>query len=470
VTQISLLKGCYADSNANYRASYPVNLEPVITDTGLAKGFLRAAPGITTLYPAPLGPDRGAIDWLGFCYRVMGEQLTRFEGATPIYCDSVGFGPQVSMDFSSDYLAIASNLRLYLYNGVTATQVTDPDLGDVIDVCWIDGYFMTTDGFYLVVTDLTDPFSVNPTKYGSSEADPDPIIALKKVRNEIYALNSNTIENFQNVGGSGFPFRRNPGGLIPKGCVSTHACCYFLESFAFVGSGRNEALSVYLAGNGAAISLSTEEVDRELALLTADEQAELLVEARTDLDEQRLLIHLPDKTLVYFHQASLANESPVWAFLAGGIEANEAYPGRSFVLSQGRWICGTADGYVGYLDETVETQFEEAVGWRFDTTLLWSGGRGGIVKTVELFGLPGRGPTAAYTGGAPTMFLSWTQDGQTYSQEYAISMGTLGQRLKRMQWRPKVRFGNYLGMRFRGASGALASFTRLEAEIEALSV
>jgi hypothetical protein len=66
-------------------------------------------------------------------------------------------------------------------------QVTDPDLGVVLDVVWVDGYFMTTDGEFLVVTELTDPTQVNPLKYGSSEVDPDPVVALLKLRNEVYA-------------------------------------------------------------------------------------------------------------------------------------------------------------------------------------------------------------------------------------------------------------------------------------------
>jgi hypothetical protein len=107
------------------------------------------------------------------------------------------------MDYSFDRLAIASGGRLYYWNG-TLTQVTDPDLGVVLDVVWVDGYFMTTDGESLVVTELSDPTQVNPLKYGSSEVDPDPVVALLKLRNEVYALNRNTIEVFDNVGGEFF--------------------------------------------------------------------------------------------------------------------------------------------------------------------------------------------------------------------------------------------------------------------------
>ena len=139
-------------------------------------------------------------------------------------------------------------------------QVTDSDLGTVKDVVWIDGFFMTTDGEFLVVTELNDPTSVNPLKYGSSESDPDPIIALQTLRNEVYALNEFTIEVFSNRGGEGFPFQRNAGAKIPKGCVGTHANCVFMEQIAFIGSGYNEAPSVYLGLNGRTRKIATREI------------------------------------------------------------------------------------------------------------------------------------------------------------------------------------------------------------------
>jgi hypothetical protein len=71
-------------------------------------------------------------------------------------------------------------------------------------VVWVDGYFMTTDGEFLVITELNNPFAVDPLKYGSSEADPDPVKSLLKLRNEVYALNRHTIEVFDNTGRRAF--------------------------------------------------------------------------------------------------------------------------------------------------------------------------------------------------------------------------------------------------------------------------
>lgn len=464
MTQLSILRGIYGDSAGDLRASYPRNLFPMLGENGVTDGYLRTAPGLTAITSAN-GEDRGAILWGDDVYRVIGGRLYKLVGSALQDMGAVGFGSAVSMDYSFDLLAVASGGGLFYCDGSGVSQVTDPDLGVVLDVMWIDGYFMTTDGTHLVVTELDDPYAVNPLKYGSSEEDPDPIVALRKVRGEAYALNRYTIENFQNLGSTGFPFQRNKGGLIPKGCVGTKANCYFLETFAFVGGARNEALSVYLAGAGRALNISTPDIDRKLAALTDNEQALIECEALIEKGEQRLLVHLPTETLVYSHQASHAAEGPVWSILASGSLADERYAARHFVLSNGQWIGGSATGVVGYLDLNTETHFGDVAGWAFDTLFMYNGSRGALIQAIELVGQTGLAPL----GVDATVFMSFSRDGKLFTNERAISMGQFGQTRKRVQWRPGYRFMNYGMLRFCGASTARASWMRLECQFEALA-
>lgn len=465
IVKVPILSGVYADTVGDFIESYPINREPVVLNTGLSEGYLRSAPGISALGAGP-GPDRGAINWNGICYRVMGTSLVSVavSGAVSILGD-VGPGGQCSLDYSFENLIIASGQRLYYWNPSDGLrQVTDPDLGIVIDTVWIDGYTMTTDGEFLVITELADPMSVDPLKYGSSEEDPDPVLGLLRIRGEIFALNRNTIEVFNNVGGSGFPFQRNSGAQIPFGIVGTHAKAQFLQTFAFVGSARNEKPGVYIAGAGEAAKISTRQIDKLIASLTDDQLAEIVMEARVDDDEQRLLIHLPDKTLVFFSEATRRGESKVWCIYASGIEADEAYRGRNATLAYGRWLVGDQSGNIGYIDAQTPAHFGSTVGWQFDIALLFNDAGRGIINALTLTGLPGRAPA----GVTPRIFMSYTLDGVTYGQEYAINPGAAGQRAKIMQWRHPRRFDSWIGARFRGADNGMAAFARLDATIEAL--
>ena len=196
MAQIPILSGIYTNEASDYRVALPFNLKPVPVSTGVSAGYLRPAEGIDSLGTGP-GTDRGGINWKGTLYRVMGSKLVSINasGAVTTLGD-VGSGGAVSLDYSFDRLAIWSGGRLYYWNGLTLVQVNDPDLGTVIDGIWVAGYFMSTDGEFLIVTELNAPDSVNPLKYGSSEADPDPVVGIEELRNEVYAFNRYTVEVF----------------------------------------------------------------------------------------------------------------------------------------------------------------------------------------------------------------------------------------------------------------------------------
>lgn len=92
------------------------------------------------------GLDRGGINWNGNLYRVMGTSLVRINEDSTYSVLGVGGYGQVTFAYSFDRLAIVSSGLLYYLYKDAITQVTDVDLGIVLDLVWIDGYFLTTDG------------------------------------------------------------------------------------------------------------------------------------------------------------------------------------------------------------------------------------------------------------------------------------------------------------------------------------
>jgi len=466
MTKVSLLSGAYTDETADWRGAMPINKEPIFGDNGINSGYLGQVDGLTQ-QASGYGASRGGINWNGVCYRVMGSSLLRVadDGTVTVLGDVGNDGLDCSLDYSFDRLAVTSAGNLFYWNGAALTQVTDPDLGTVFDVMFVDGVFMMTDGTYLVITDTNDPMSIDPLRYGSVEEDPDPIFAICKIRGEVYALGQYTIQNFQDVGGQGFPFANNAGAIIPRGIVGRKAWCYFNETFAFVGGNRWERPTVCIAEQGRSQSIATQEVDKLLAALAPDEMTALTMDARNDSNEQRLYLHLPDRTLCYMNQASIAVGSPVWITLQEGVALDQAYTGRHLVPCYGKWLAASPDGKIGYLDDTAPGFWGATSGWRFQTNFLYNESMGGILHRVELVGLPGR---TAF-GAEALIFMSTTTDGETWGQEQRISGGKFGERAKRLVWWPNRRFANIMGIRFRGEGQAHSSFTRLEVGLEGLA-
>ena len=465
--QVPILNGIYTDNNSDFRTSYPRNLVPVPKGQGISSGYLRPGDGIIELGEGP-GRGRGGINWEDSCYRVMGTELVRIaSGGGTTSLGSIAGSGKVSLDYSFDRLAIAADNNLYYYDGVNLQQVTDSDLGNVLDVIWVDGYFMTTDGEFLVVTDLNNPFSVNPLRYGSAEADPDPIKALVKVRNEPYALNRYTIEVFDNIGGTGFPFQRIDGAQIQRGTVGTHTCCNFLESVAFVGGGRGESIAVWMASSGSSIKLSTREIDIILSEYTETQLADSILEPRVDKGHRHLYIHLPDQTLVYDGAASQEIGEPVWFSLVSSIAERGRYRARDFVWCYNQWLCTDPTTFkYGYLTMSDADHWGQEVGWSFGTTILYNEGRGAIFHELELVGLTGRnqiGPDRKIT-------TEYSLDGEYWSMPKSIGSGKPGQRNKRLVWLQQGAMEHWRMQRFSGTSRSRISPTRLEIQLEPLMV
>lgn len=467
--QIPILNGIYTDGDSDFRISYPFNMIPVPINQGISNGYLRPAEGLTSMNDNAPGISRAGINWDGICYRIMGTELVEvaIDGTTTSIGD-VGSNSQfATMDYSFDFLGTVSNGNFFLYDKSSLQRVTDPDLGVVLDFIWVDGYFMLTDGEFLIVTELNDPFSISPLKYGSSEADPDPIKAVLKLRNEPHALNRYTIEVFDNIGGNGFPFQRIDGAQIQRGTIGTHTCCIFLEAVAFMGGGRQEAISIWLAYSGSSVRIATREIDLILADYSESVLSGVLMEPRVDKGHQNLYIHLPDQTLVYDAAASKVVGEPVWFVLGSGLARNSKYEAVNMVWCYDKWLIGSSvDPALGFLDYSSSDHWGSVVGWEFNTVIIYNEGRGSIFHELELVGLSGR----AKLGVDDSVSTEYSLDGETWSQIRYVKAGKSGQRNKRLVWLNQGDMRHWRIQRFGGTSKSRLSVARLEARIEPLGV
>lgn len=465
MTQVAILSGIYGKDTPDLARSVPVNLIPVAqpgdgNGTGVSKGYLRLAHGVTQRFES--APGRGGVIFNGRHVRALGSQLVEVNDYGLTVLGSIDTdGKPVAFAEGFGRLGIASAGKLFYLVEASLTEVTDTDLGEVRSLAWSDGYFITTDGSYIVVIELNDPTSVDPLKYGSSEADPDPIVGVLALRGELYAINRYSIEKFLNAGTAGFPFQRSRGSQIPKGCVGAHAFTPFVETFAFCGSSRNETASIHLAGAGQAIKISPVELDSDLAKLTPEQLASVELEAMQNSGLNQLMVHLPTSTWVYHWSASQLLDVPVWSKLNGGADLSAPYAPRHFTLIGNDWWCGSATA-IGVVDAATSQVFGQPTGFRFDTPLLYNEGAGAIINSVELVPLDGFGE-------ATGVGMSYTNDGRTWSNERFLASGNVGECSKRMQWRRLGLFRRWRGFRFRGVASAPIGFTRLDADLEAVN-
>ena len=481
--QVPILSGIYANATPELGIAYPVNMVPVALPSGVSNGYLRPADGFVPLdySPSVVGVDRGGINWDGLCYRVIGTKLVRVNqsGDTTVLGD-VGSGGRCAFDYGYTtlvektyvaYLAILSGGRLYYYSPTaspTFQQVTDVNLGSPIDLVWANGYFVLTDGTYVFNMELANPFVVGSGEYGTTDADPDPIVALLKLRNEIYVLNRHTVQILTNTGQpvvGNFTWSTVDGGQITKGCIGTDACCIFEQQIAFLGSGRNEAPGIYVGASSTSQKISTVEIDRLLASYTEAQLATAVLEARNDNAHRHLYVHLPDRTVAFDAAASQQLGRPVWFTLTTSKTGFSQYRARGLVWVYDKWMVGdvSSTGYVGYLDATKKVHWDENVRWEFSTPIVYNESSGAIFHELELVALPGR-----QISGNPTISTSYSLDGANWSTAKSINVGASGDTTKRLCWFQQGFMESVRIQRFQGDFDAHVPVLRLEARLEPL--
>lgn len=466
MVQVPILSGIGA-KGADFRSEFPLNMVPVPKSQGISDGYLRPAEGIITIVDGG-GVNRGGTRWRDEHYRVAGINLIKVDAAGVVTIigavGATGGANWATFAQSFDYLAINVGGQVWMYNGTALTQVTDPDLGVSLDIEWANGYFVSTDGEFLISSDINDPFSYNLLRYASSEINPDPVVALMKLRNEIYAVNRYTIEVFAALANPGtlFPFGRVEGAQIMKGAVGSRACCEFMQSLAFVGSGDNQPPAVWAGTAGTVSKLSTRDIDDILKALSESDLEAIVLESRADRGHEFLYVHLPTQTLVYDGMASATLQQPIWFVLKSG---DNGYRARGMVWCYNQWnVADPFGSLIGKLSDDIGSHYGDLVRWQFSTPVIYGEGKGVQVHELELIALSGH----IALGDDPIISTQYSLDGVVWSQPKSIKAGKIGERNKRLVWDRQGEFRNWRVQRFNGDSRAHLAFARLEARVEAL--
>ena len=413
------------------------------------------------------GVCRGGIIWNDMEYRVMGDRLVSIYGTTITDIGQIPGTGRAVMTIGFDHLAIAADENLFFYNGSELKQNTDPDLGKSLAVVWIDGYFMTTDGQNLVVTELGNPFSVNPLKYGSSERDPDDIMTVLRYGVEVAAINRHSIETFYNAGTANFPFQRNDGAYVNRGAIGPYAACVADTYIAFVGGGRNEPIGVYMATNGSSQKVSTREIDLLLEGYTNQQLQKVLIEYVSGRSERTLMIHLPDVTVCFDIGATEAAGQPIWYYLTSAVEGLGEYRAQYYLNNSGKWtVADTLTPRIGCLSDEHGHHWGEQVGWEFSTPIIYNDAKGAVFHSIELVGMPG----SVALGENPVIETRYSEDGVTWSSRALCKMRTIGNRTAPIKWLRQGMMRDRRIQKFSGTSEAHISVAALEAEVEGLTV
>ena len=327
----------------------------------------------------------------------------------------------VSFANSFNTQAIVADGRYYLYDPTNGfREVTDSDLGNPIDVVWVDGYYFFTDGEFIYHTDINDESAIDPLKFATAEFMPDDTLGVTKTQdNKVAVFGRYTVEYFTNTAQDNFAFQRIQQRAIKIGIVGTHCKCEVESSFFILGGRKEQSVGCWAVAVGGTQKVSTREVDKVIGAYTEIELADSVVETYSEDGYQYVVYHLPNETLLFNYTLSRSvGIEQSWTILQTGDDKN--YRGIHYVndIRIHKWILGDkTNGNLGILTETLATQYDELCTWELYSP--WYYLEGASVDMLEVEILPGFNDQ-----GDATVFLSLTYDGVNYSKNYIEIYGS----------------------------------------------
>jgi hypothetical protein len=478
-TKLSLGVGSYESASVPFSAQRCVNMFAVPAQAASRSEFmLYPAPGTVLFSSVANGASRGAVVMAGVYYVIFGNQLYEISSSGSYTARGAIAGTErVSMAHNGDKLCIVvPGGKAYQYQAstTTLTEITDPDFRTADTVCFGWGYyiFTATAGDVFFISALNDPLTYNALDFGTAEISPDKIVSCHVSYDELYIFGSETIESFQNVGGSGFPFQRIQGASFEKGARSKYSPIQWEGSFYFVGGGRNERTVILRSrGTDGPSTISTDAIASKIqefseAEISRSTSFTYSVTGSSFVGFNFRSVNIPSRTFVYNVTASGQLRRPVWHELQTGVEEGAWRSETVDFVYDKLLVSDSIEGKVGYLDADVLEEYGETWVREKVTGPLALNGSQFFVRELELVSETGIGKLTGQ-GSDPQVMLSYSDDGaRTFSSEYLRSLGKIGEYRHRSVWRRLGRCPSARVWKLRVTDPVKTNFIALEGRID----
>lgn len=472
--KLPIASGFYVSQSTPLVDKRLVNMYPVIPQAGaLSEAALFSAPGVSQYAGITADNSRGSIVFFdGTPYFVLGTSLVSVDINRVITNHGAILGTSdVSISSNGKNIAIVDPTGdSYFFTPSSGVlEVSDSSeflsFGQAESVTFKDGFYVyTTDSIFFSgsAKTINDGKTFNALDFADAEISPDRILKCHNNHNQLYIFGQNTIEVFQTIATSGFPFVRIAGASIQKGCRSPNSVQEFDNGFVFIGGDLGERPAVWKGIGSQAQKISTSSVDQ---LLQDSTPAEVL-NARCftySLKGNYFAVFTVGKhTMVY--DAATGR----WAERQTGItDGNGFLPWRSThgVLAFGKILVGDdRSGKIGDLDNEIFTEYGDKIERIISTQPFLDKGDTLFSRELELSMRTGVGDA---TTPDPQIRHDYSDDGShTYSHEVSKSMGKKGEYKTRVRWTRLGSIPNTRVLRWKTTEPVLIEIYALYANAE----
>lgn len=278
-----------------------VNVYPRASTGGKYPFNLINTPGLAFFCELPTFPVLGLHNNKGRVFAVTPSKMYEiFKNGTFKELGDVDLKGRVVMEDNGIQVVVVDGFKGFYYDARLneVKQITDEAFYPASTVTYQDGYFLFdrkgTGQFF--ISKLLD-VAFDPLDFATAEGQPDNLVAILSDHREIFLFGEDTIEVWYNSGASDFPFERNQGAFVEKGCGARYSIAKQNNTVYFIGSD----LMVYQMTGYTPVRISNHAVEKTLKNVGLDDAF-----AYTYQDEGHLfyVLTIPNKDITWCYDIS----------------------------------------------------------------------------------------------------------------------------------------------------------------------
>lgn len=374
------------------------------------------------------GPQRAAIDFQNGLYTLSGSQFVRVgPNGTQTLIGSVSGSGRADIAKNTAQIAVLVAPNLWVYDGVTLTQVTDVDFvargASRMSVMDNYGAFIEPNSGRWFICDLADFTVYDSLDFATAEGNPDNLVSIETNNSQFILFGEKSGEMWDNLGGSGFPFQRNVNGFFETGCGAAESTCTVDNTVYWIDQDR---LARRLEGN-IARRISHDGVEQKWQ------------DYSTISDAYAYAYVFDGHTFVVF---TFPTAGATWVY---DINTQEWHERQSYGYDHWRasWVVkaydrtfvgDTQSGAIGEMLANVSSEWERPLVREATTGAVVDGGRDIYHDRLELDLDVGNAPLTGQ-GSAPEIMIEYSNDGGvTWRSKSNRSLGATGDYTRRVHW------------------------------------
>ncbi len=400
-------------------------LSPAVSAERLINGYLEQTPQgrePTPVYGTPgfsafatTGAVRGLLSVADRLFAVNAFSLVEIASNGSV--TTLGAIPAGVVDMASDgtNVVVTVNGAIYVYNGSSVTEETDPDAPDASSVEYLNGFYVYTesDTEQFFISPQNDPLgNYDALDFDSADTSPDKLVRTRRVGRDLILFGKRSVEFWYYSGDSVFPISRYQDTPLDIGLIGVRAEAATNETIFWIASDK----TVRRLDGRTAARISTFAIEKEIA--SWDDASLTIATAHVWQGHLFVVFRNPSGCVVWDQATNLWHERASYG--------SDTWSVPYYAYAHGKHLVGGAQVYElgGYTEAGAVLPFEMITPW------IDNQGERFSINSVEVRLEAGVGSQTL----DPKITLSRTEDGEEFSTPLIRSFGKQGDRFRRVTW------------------------------------